>query len=46
MIKRDMLPYEDDPAKDHWMVSLASFLAIRTKKRSTPISELQNYFVI
>jgi hypothetical protein len=46
MIKGDILPYEDDPVKDHWMVSFASFLAIRTKKRSSPISELQNYFVI
>jgi|GEM_PF-2091925 len=46
MIKGDLLPYIDDPIKDHWMVSFASFLAIRTKKRSSAISELQNYFVI
>ena len=46
MINEDMLPDEDDPVKDHWMVSCASFLAISTKKRSSPISELQNYFVI
>ena len=42
----DKLPSADDPAKDHSMVSFASFLAIRPKKRSSPISELQNYFVI
>ena len=42
----DRLPYEGDPGKDHSMVSFASFLAIRPKKRSSLNSELQNYFVI
>jgi hypothetical protein len=46
MINGEMLPDVDDPVKDHWMVSFASFLAIRPKKRSSPVSELQNYFVI